>query len=854
MIVLRVLGELSLTASDGRELRSILAQPKRLALLAYLASPRTPEFVARGVLLGLFWPERDQQRARHALRTSLHFLRRSLGRDVLVSRGDHEVGLDPLRLRCDATVLVAALDAGAYERALDLYGGDYLPGLRVDDAPEFERWLEGERRWLRLRIRDAARRLTEAALARADGEEAERRVRRAAALDPWDESTLRLLMRVLTERGNRAGALRAYDRFTARLCDELRLEPSPETRALATRIRSGWGAPGPQEPDAPDGREAPARIAGPAPGTAPGPSRPERPVATGAASTGGGKSSPPFIRRLPWAAAALLLLAAGAILAHRPARPDPSPAPGAVDDLTTERTRSIAVLPLDNLSPDSSDAYFAGAMTDELTSALSVVPGFQVVSRTSASKFGGPRDVGARRIADSLGVRYLVEGSVLRTGDSLDIATRLVDGRRDRTLWSGRFSRPAREALDIQIEIARQIAASLRSSFTRTEEERFEAGQTQDPVARDLYFRAKNLLEPTTLLDSVTAARGVRLLRQAVALDSSFAAAWYWLGVGFRWERWVPHNSDSSRMAYDRAIRHARSPWLRAEYRALRAERLSERDSALMFARRAVRLNPGDPGLLWNLSQAFKWKEDLPDALVWERKARDLDPLNPARWRALGTTYTGLYLDQRAERAIRRAIAIDSSDPDGWGALIRLRLFQGRYRAALALQDTAGALTGIPDDPVLRGQVFLWTGQTKRARTVLEGALRTRPWTDMVWAAPEIVRARLLTGDTAGADSLARRAQATFRRIAIDFRMSPGMPFALVDLAAVRGRGAEAAKRLRDYVKLATELPFRYFLEDPDYGAVLSDTAFQDALGEVRRRVMSQRREALRILASGDPR
>lgn len=851
MIEFRTLGEVALTAGDGRELRSVLAQPKRLALLAYLASPRTPGFVPREVLLGLFWPEREEERARHALRTSLHFLRRSLGPDVLVSRGEQDVGLDAARLRCDVTGLEAVLDAHEDARVLDLYGGEYLPGLVVGDALGFERWLEGERRRLRLRARDAARRLAATALARGDGAEAERRARRAMALDPWDEATLQLLMRTLAGRGNRAGAVRIYERFAERLREELGLEPSSATDALASRIRTVGGMARAERSEASlvaDGHDvpgAPAEICESTAATeasAAGSNGEVAPKVSSPARVG----RPTFSRRwLEWSVGALFLVAVGAILAYRSQRAvSIASGVGLSGSTPTGGVESIAVLPLENLSPDSADAYLAGAMTDALTSALSVVPGFSVPSRTSASRFTGSARAALRPIAESLGVRYLVEGDVVRVGDSLAVTTRLVDSRGGRTVWAGRFARPVREALHIQVDIAREVAASLRSSFTKEDEERIEAGQSADPVVRSLYLRGKSLVTPG-LLDSATAERAAHLLRRAVSLDTAFAAAWLRLGRAYQW---TPAGSDSSRLAYDRAIREAKPPWLKAYYRSIRAEYASERDSALAYAQEAVKLDAGNPQLVWNLAQAFKWRQDLPNALLWELKARDLDPLNPDRWCDLGNTYTGLYMDQRAERAFRRAIAIDPAEPDGFVGLQNLRMLQGDYRAALAFQDTVDALEGVSDNSAIRGELYLWMGQTARGRRLLEKALKTWPWTDIVWAAPEIVRARLATGDTAGADSLAHRATATLRRVAAVFKLSPAMPSSLVDLAAVQGDGALASKRLRGYLTVGTLRMQRWFLADPDYGAVRSDTALGAVLAALRSRIMEQRREALVIL------
>ena len=144
MIELRTLGTLDLRTRDGPELRSILSQPKRIALLCYLALARPHGFHRRDKLLALFWPETDTEHARASLRQAVRFLRRELGENVIQSRGDEELALEGV-LECDALVFEQALGAGQPEQALGFYGGDLLPGFYVEGAPEFERWLERER-------------------------------------------------------------------------------------------------------------------------------------------------------------------------------------------------------------------------------------------------------------------------------------------------------------------------------------------------------------------------------------------------------------------------------------------------------------------------------------------------------------------------------------------------------------------------------------------------------------------------------------------------------------------------------------------------------------------------------------
>ena len=237
MVRLRLFGPLELSASDGRDLRPLLAQPKRLAVLACVAARPAGEFVRRDTLLGLFWPELDQAAARRSLRQALHLLRTHLGSDALVSRGDEDLAVNPDRLAVDVQDFLAAAGQRRGE-ALELYRGDLLAGFFLSGGPvEFERWLEETRSSLR----DTAARLA-AVLAReaegtGDREQAVAWARRAHAYDPDNEGTLRRLLGMLDWAGDRAGAIRAYETFARRLAQDLDQEPSPETRELVARLR-----------------------------------------------------------------------------------------------------------------------------------------------------------------------------------------------------------------------------------------------------------------------------------------------------------------------------------------------------------------------------------------------------------------------------------------------------------------------------------------------------------------------------------------------------------------------------------------------------------------------------------------
>lgn len=239
MIELSILGTPDLRDASGRPVDNVLSQPKRLALLAYLSLASHRAYCRRDALLALLWSERDPERARGALRQAMHHLRRSLGEDAFLRRGESELGVDPGRVRCDALEFAVALAEGRTRDALQLYQGDLLPGFFVSRAPAFERWLEAERE--RLQVRACC-----AAIALASRDEQEGRygeavawARRALEIRPASEEALRRLMTLLGRTGEPADALQAFARFSRWLRDELDAEPSAETRSLAHAIGGG---------------------------------------------------------------------------------------------------------------------------------------------------------------------------------------------------------------------------------------------------------------------------------------------------------------------------------------------------------------------------------------------------------------------------------------------------------------------------------------------------------------------------------------------------------------------------------------------------------------------------------------
>jgi DNA-binding SARP family transcriptional activator len=308
LIELRTLGTLDLHSAEGRELHSLLAQPKRVALLAYLCIAQPHGFHRRDTLLGLFWPDSDQEHARASLRKSLHILRRALGDDAILSRGDEEVAVDFHLVSCDAAAFEANVKANRLEEALELYRGDLLAGFFIDEAPEFDQWLHSERMRLRAGAAHVALAFSDQLIAGGNVAAALTWARRSLELSDTDEHALRKLIELQCQAGDRTGAIRTYEEFARHLGVEYGTQPSSETRSVIERIRSGAVlpelAPGVKAPSARE-RSGQAPIA--------------HPLAAGARETNHGRR-PATIR---YAASALAILVGGGLFWGL-RRPEPS--------------------------------------------------------------------------------------------------------------------------------------------------------------------------------------------------------------------------------------------------------------------------------------------------------------------------------------------------------------------------------------------------------------------------------------------------------------------------------------------------------------------------------------------------
>ena len=238
MAEFRALGRVEFTDLDPVRGEALLAQPKRVVLLSYLILGDGGPGCSRGNLVHLFWPAASRERGQGSLRSALHYLRQQLGRDTIQSRGER-VYVDPDALLCDAVAFDALIAANRPHQALELYRGDFLPGLTIPDSPTLAGWLDAQRARLRRAASSAAWTLSEHEERRHHWISAVDLGRRATELDSDQEQSVRRLLRLLHRAGDRVAALRQYESFRRRWEREFALEPSPQTVALVDAIRAG---------------------------------------------------------------------------------------------------------------------------------------------------------------------------------------------------------------------------------------------------------------------------------------------------------------------------------------------------------------------------------------------------------------------------------------------------------------------------------------------------------------------------------------------------------------------------------------------------------------------------------------
>jgi TolB-like protein/Flp pilus assembly protein TadD len=302
-----------------------------------------------------------------------------------------------------------------------------------------------------------------------------------------------------------------------------------------------------------------------------------------------------------------------------PSTPDPSSLP----------EKSVAVLPFVNMSSDPEQEFFSDGISEEILNVLTRIPNLKVAARTSSFQFKG-QTMDVAEIARQLKVNHILEGSVRKAGNQLRITAQLIEADTGYHLWSDTYDRELKDVFAIQDEIANAIAGELRARLSG------EALSVAAPVnldAYDLYLKGRGLV---ALRGSVPLLQGVEALKAALEIDPNYAPALATLAKAYAV---LPYFSNQLRVAESRE--QARTWADRAlaidpnhvEALAVKAIVVNESDldpeAALKLLHKAVKSNPGSVAANNFLGDVYLRIGDLEQAMVYESRAAELDPLAP---------------------------------------------------------------------------------------------------------------------------------------------------------------------------------------------------------------------------------
>jgi len=705
----------------------------------------------RDRLGALLWPESDEARSRQALRDALYAIRRSLGPGAVF--GGRLLRLDADVVASDVHSFTEALGGGHRAEAVRGYAGPLLDGFHVEDAAEFERWLDGERTRLAREYAEALEHLATAAERAGAWHEAVGWWGRAVEHDPLNSHFVLQHARAMAAIGDRANAVKAADAHTRRLREDLDVEPDREVLADIERIRRG---------------ELPARR--PA-GLPPSPAS----VPPSAAASAAPVAAPPQVAARPayrtrrrllvtLATAGVLVLVVVAVIGRgltmRPAEP------------RAPRT-TIAVLPFQVLDSDTSHAYFAAGLHDELLSQLSRVAALRVIGRMSVLGYQAPSE-SLQQIGRDLAVGSVVEASMQVVGDKLRVIVQLVDPVTQEALWSHPYDGTLSDVFAVQRDVAQQIVAALGARLTGAEAGAIASAPTRNAQAYDYYLQGLEYARrPGLVRRNIESAQ--QLYERALALDSTFApahaalAAVHWGMFDLRYDR-TAARLDRARREAEAARRLA--PDLPAAHLVFGLSHYVARgDNRAAIAEFTVGLRdaPNDAELWAWIGRAQRHLGNWDSALAAFDSAVRIDPRNADLLISVANTLHFMHRYRQAVEVYRRAIALA---PDAVEQRLSLGWSYALWTGDLdtlraALRDLAlDADPGGGGEPVFdqRVSLLLWERRGDsalvllRARPLEAGARR-----DVVAARALVTsQARALEGDSAGARAGFRRAADLF--------------------------------------------------------------------------------------------
>lgn len=624
VFTLSLLGPFSLSV-QGETLD--VASKKNRLLLAMLAaaSHRT---MSRDALASALWAEHGDEQAKNSLRQALAVLRKELKSQEasFFAAIDSTITIDPGKVVLDTDAFVTNVRLATRDsllRAIKLWRGVFLADVTASDTG-LEHWLNEQREHYNALYIEAMDRL----VPMLDGNARLDMARRLVQADNLREASHRHLMEAMHASGERAQALRHYDKLRKLLQDELGVEPSPETQVLRNRIAAnGQGA-----------AAVHAMVPVPMPIQPPSaalPTTSARPTAPASGKLSYGLA----------AAAAILAVLLGAWYVMRPA-PEPL------------GMASVAILPFESLSGSVEDARIATGLTIDTISDLSRYSDFRVMAKDTTDAYQG-NSADIRALGKDLKVSHVLKGTYQRDKDKIRITAQLIDAATGESLWSDRYDRQIGEIFAVQSDVADHIANSLGGREGKVGKSMAASARRKPPAdlgAYEIYLLAQETMYSDLSAESMR--EGQKILEQAIAKDPNFARAY---------------------------VRYANAYAWRATYESGAVELFQQ---MLVYASKAVALDPMDAdahaALGYAMTVTGDWKQgeaNLDEALRLTPNAFDVLIFHACLKHAYGKMEEGAA-------AADRALAINPAYPKWAIPCMRLGVvLVGRYEDAIRIQS-----------------------------------------------------------------------------------------------------------------------------------------------------------------------
>ena len=432
-------------------------------------------------------------------------------------------------------------------------------------------------------------------------------------------------------------------------------------------------------------------------------------------------------RRIVGITIVLAVLAAG-LMTFQIIRPKPFAVPGKTAPPSAEPpidSKSIAVLPFENLSHDPENAYFSEGIQDEILTRLAKIGDFKVISRTSTEKYkSAPENL--REIAHQLGVAHILEGSVQKATDKVRVNVQLINALNDTHLWAETYDRKLTDIFAVESEIAKTVAENLQAKLNGRAETMLAARPTENPQAHELYFKGRYFWNKRTVHNLVKA---IGYFQQTIDLDPNYALAYAGLGdahsivpiyAGTPPQDDIPKALMAARKAVelDDSLAEAHTSLANALVMNVQLA------TAEPEFRRALELNP-------NYATAHQWFGEClfgegrySEALAELERAHELDPLSLIINASYGMALAGAGRTAEAIAQLHKAIDLEPNLIAAHSMLGQTLESTGKLSEAIAEYGKVQELAPTPASFAMLAYAYVKAGRSAEARKILDDLTR----------------------------------------------------------------------------------------------------------------------------------